>query len=91
MWVPLLAVLFWKWRTDSLIDQECTDIFSAGGADLLSTHFSVPTLGRIPLDPSATTLLDASTESIVARFGRTRLRRYYDVIAAEVVAKVDSR
>ena len=31
--------------------QECTNIFSKGGGELLSNHAEVPFLGSIPIDP----------------------------------------
>ncbi|KAF5402528.1 Cytosolic Fe S cluster assembly factor NUBP2 [Paragonimus heterotremus] len=38
----------------------CTNLFSSGGAEALATERNVPFLGRLPLDPTLTSLCDSS-------------------------------
>ena len=43
----------------SLARQECTNIFSSGGGEQLSSVAGVPFLGRLPLEPRLAAALDA--------------------------------
>lgn len=40
--------------------EECNDVFSSGGGEEMAESLGLPFLGRIPLDPTLTTLIEES-------------------------------
>ena len=43
---------------------ECTNIFAQGGGNLLAEQYSIPFLGRLPIDNRLTTILDQGIQQI---------------------------
>ncbi|KAJ3292436.1 Nucleotide-binding protein 2 [Borealophlyctis nickersoniae] len=65
---------------------ECSDIFSKGGGEAMATEFNVDFLGRVPIDPGLTTLIEADGGSFVDRFTQSALYPIFKKITAKVVA-----
>lgn len=64
---------------------ECTDIFSSGGGERLATEYSVPFLGRVPIDPTYTLIMEAEHGDIFSRFQDSRLCSVFKHITRKLV------
>ncbi|RKO91937.1 P-loop containing nucleoside triphosphate hydrolase protein [Blyttiomyces helicus] len=66
---------------------ECSDIFSKGGGEAMAAEFHVDFLGRVPIDPTLTTLVEADGGSFVNRFTESSLYPIFREITEKVVRK----
>ncbi|KAI8817745.1 P-loop containing nucleoside triphosphate hydrolase protein [Fimicolochytrium jonesii] len=66
---------------------ECTDLFSKGGGEAMAKEFNVAFLGRVPIDPGLTTLIEAEGGTFSSRFTQSALYPVFQEVTAKVVEK----
>ncbi|KND02230.1 iron-sulfur cluster assembly protein CFD1 [Spizellomyces punctatus DAOM BR117] len=69
---------------------ECSDLFSKGGGEAMAEEFKVDFLGRVPIDPTLTTLIEAEGGSFVNRFTQSSLYPIFQKITEKVTDKCES-
>lgn len=62
-------------------------MFSKGGGEAMAADFKVDFLGRVPIDPTLTTLIEAEGGSFVNRFTQSQLYPIFQEISRKVVGK----
>ncbi|KAI8908970.1 P-loop containing nucleoside triphosphate hydrolase protein [Gorgonomyces haynaldii] len=63
--------------------KECTNIFSTGGGEQLAQNCAIPFLGRVPIDPQLTTLIEMS--KFPETFQKSQLAEIFDDIVTKLV------
>jgi len=67
---------------------ECTNIFSTGGGEAMAIEFGIFFLGRVPIDPSFTSMVEAEGEgSYVKNFEKSNLFPVFSSIAQMIIDK----
>ncbi|KAI9193409.1 cytosolic Fe-S cluster assembly factor nubp2 [Polychytrium aggregatum] len=64
---------------------ECSDIFARGGGEAMAAEYGLEFLGRVPIDPALTTLIEADGGSFTKRFTQSALYPIFKTIADRVV------
>ncbi|KAJ3056464.1 Nucleotide-binding protein 2 [Rhizophlyctis rosea] len=64
---------------------ECSDLFSKGGGEAMAAEYNVEFLGRVPIDPQLTTLIEADGGSFVNRFTQSALYPIFKEVTEKVV------
>ncbi|CAG8462994.1 6344_t:CDS:2 [Ambispora gerdemannii] len=75
--------------------EECTNLFSTGGGEAMAREFEVDFLGRVPIDPSFTLMLEPSStpesndfkNTLLAKYPKSNLFQVFSRITDNVVAK----
>ncbi|KAJ3003813.1 Nucleotide-binding protein 2 [Thoreauomyces humboldtii] len=67
---------------------ECSDLFSKGGGEAMAEEFKVDFLGRVPIDPQLSTLIEKEGGTFSLRFTQSALYPIFQGITAKVMAKV---
>ncbi|CAG8567028.1 5149_t:CDS:2 [Paraglomus brasilianum] len=76
--------------------EECTNLFSTGGGEAMAEEFGVSFLGRIPIDPSITTLFEtnqtenSASGSLVTQYSQTNVFKIFNEITGKVINKVET-
>ncbi|KAI8377685.1 cytosolic Fe-S cluster assembly factor CFD1 [Radiomyces spectabilis] len=67
---------------------ECTNIFSTGGGESMANEFEIAFLGRIPIDPGFTSMVETEGEgSYVNSFEKSNLFPVFQPICDKVIEK----
>ncbi|ORZ00466.1 cytosolic Fe-S cluster assembly factor CFD1 [Syncephalastrum racemosum] len=65
---------------------ECTNIFASGGGENMANEFGIPFLGRVPIDPGFTTMVETDGEgSYVKSFEKSNLFPIFKTVCDRVV------
>ncbi|RKP38781.1 P-loop containing nucleoside triphosphate hydrolase protein [Dimargaris cristalligena] len=73
---------------------DCTNVFSSGGGEKMAEEFNIPFLGRVPIDPSLTLMLEAGqandfngVPSLPERFLKSQLAPVFAEITQKLIAQ----
>ncbi|KAI8908858.1 hypothetical protein PhCBS80983_g01023 [Powellomyces hirtus] len=66
---------------------ECSDIFSKGGGEAMAKEFNVDFLGRVPIDPTLTALIEAEGGTFSTRFTQSGIYPIFKDITKMVMSK----
>ncbi|KAI8800431.1 P-loop containing nucleoside triphosphate hydrolase protein [Cladochytrium replicatum] len=69
---------------------ECTDVFSSGGGEEMAKKFGLDFLGRVPIDPSLSGLIEGGGGTFSARFRQSSVHGIFERISEKVAAKCSS-
>jgi hypothetical protein len=68
--------------------QECTNVFSSGGGESMAKDYGIPFLGRVPIDPQFTSMVEADGEgSYVNKFETSNLFPTFQKIAEQLTSQ----
>lgn len=68
--------------------QECTNVFSSGGGESMAKDYQIPFLGRVPIDPQFTSMVETEGEgSYVNKFESSNLFPTFQKIAEQLTAQ----
>ncbi|KAJ3167662.1 Nucleotide-binding protein 2 [Geranomyces variabilis] len=67
--------------------QDCSDIFSKGGGEAMATEFGVDFLGRVPIDPNLSTLIEKEGGTFSTRFAESGIAPMFRDITSAVISK----
>ncbi|RHZ79027.1 hypothetical protein Glove_152g19 [Diversispora epigaea] len=75
--------------------EECTNIFSAGGGEAMATEFGVEFIGRVPIDPSLTIILEkqgdenisssSSENNLIKKYSESNLFKVFTKITDKII------
>ncbi|RIA88039.1 P-loop containing nucleoside triphosphate hydrolase protein [Glomus cerebriforme] len=75
--------------------EECTNLFSTGGGEAMAQEFGVEFLGRVPIDPSLTIMIEKSNDDnatleneLIKMYTESNLYKVFNKITDKIVAKV---
>ncbi|CAG8567625.1 12762_t:CDS:2, partial [Racocetra persica] len=72
--------------------EECTNLFSTGGGEAMAHEFSVDFLGRVPVDPSLTLIVENQDSSVdndlIKKYSASNLFKVLSNISDKIVEKV---
>ncbi|CAM0136789.1 unnamed protein product [Umbelopsis sp. WA50703] len=67
---------------------ECTNVFSSGGGESMAKDYGIPFLGRVPIDPQFTSMVEADGEgSYVNKFETSNLFPTFQKIAEQLTSQ----
>ena len=70
---------------------ECTNIFASGGGEAMANEYGIEFLGRVPIDPEFTTMVETDGEgSYVKSFEKSNLFPIFKTISKRVVELTSS-
>ncbi|CAB4432392.1 unnamed protein product [Rhizophagus irregularis] len=75
--------------------EECTNLFSTGGGEAMAQEFGVEFLGRVPIDPSLTLMIEKSNDDsatlengLIKIYTESNLFKVFNKITDRIAAKV---
>ncbi|KAI8581795.1 hypothetical protein K450DRAFT_231210 [Umbelopsis ramanniana AG] len=67
---------------------ECTNVFSSGGGESMAKDYGIPFLGRVPIDPAFTSMVEAEGDgSYVNKFETSNLFPTFQKITEQLTAQ----